>query len=203
MKKIPFVSLVLAGLFAACADSPTEPMSASPSFGVSSPNAPVTVVITIPGAGGYWLGGGVPSNGGNDGLCVTVNGEPGYFQNPHGHIGSNRNEGQCWLEGSGTASTITFHTMANHVVTPSGNVQLNFGLVCDPADPTSCSDTFVHYRKNQNRTSGGGTLFGSGYYVVLGGINAAGNLLAQPPLFATACTVDGGTCYPGAAAISW
>jgi hypothetical protein len=79
---------------------------------------------------------------------------------------------QCLLEEvvEGSTVTVSFALLANYVVAPSGNIQLNF--VTEEPDA-------VHYQKNRNWTGGKGPVFGAGddgsaWTIDLGAIQPAG-----------------------------
>lgn len=62
--------------------------------------------------------------------------------------------------------TVAFADSATYVQSPSGNLALNFDDGCATAAATvtaaQCSERFIHYRANQDRTEGRGVLTGQG-----------------------------------------
>lgn len=195
-----------AGLVAACAETgPVEFDEVRFSNGVAAPGTGTLVSFTVPGeeTEGYWLGSGIAFDDAPNGSCYESEGTPGFYKNPAGRpAGTSQNAGQCWIDGEESEPiVIEFTAYANHVQARSGNEQLNFGKVCDPDDPDVCSDTWVHYKANSDWSQGKGTLYDSGYFIHLGSIDQAGNVIAGRPIVVTACRAAGDNCV--GATIDW
>jgi hypothetical protein len=203
MKSLKLLSLAALATLVACGtDLPTQSQlqadDALLNRGGAAQGAQQQVSSSVVVVGTFQIagtaGGGFRESGpSNNGMGTCLVG--GKYQNNGGNIAQNWPHEQCMNEGS-EAVTVTFSTPATYVVTPSGNVNLNFG-----------PDTHVHYQANQNRTQAAGVLLGSGsdgssWTVSLGQLAGAGNAFAGTrTLSVEACMVGGDTCR--AFTLSW
>jgi len=207
MKKFAFVPMV-AIAFAACADSPTAlstddallnrggAKQGGQTAPVSNPNTPVSAVFVIPGEGGtpYYRESGAGNNG--KGECRSE----GRWYNPENRKTSEKPHSQCLSVSGGQTITVTFSEIANYVVAPSGNVNLNF------SDMAENQDRKLQYHKNHDATDGKGTLVKVGdsvdptrmWMIDLDQalLRGAGNLIDRTGTELKACNVDLG-CFPG------
>jgi hypothetical protein len=172
MKKLlvlPFAAVVA---FAGCSDLTTAPVGEAQFSGVSAPKTAVTGTIQMSEATIRESG---PSNNEN-GTCEAG----GAFRNNGGKLSSSVPHEQCMTAGAIVPVVLNFS--ANYVQATSGNVQLNFGQVCDPEDPSVCSKVYLHYKKNSDTSEGAGTLFASSgglWELLLMNVSGDGNLLIR------------------------
>jgi hypothetical protein len=154
----------------ACSDMGLEPVDAPQFSRAASPNTVVTGTIEVAGATIRESG---PSNNGS-GTCEAG----GAYRNNGGNVASSKPHEQCMSTGAAREVNLTFS--ATYVLASSGNVQLNFGTVCDPEDAASCSKTFLHYKKNGDSSAGAGSFFGNDggvWEILLGNVSAEGNIV--------------------------
>jgi hypothetical protein len=170
MKKT-FAVVAMAAVLGACAEGPMDPMD-GPLFskGAAAPNTAITGTIEVATATIRESG---ASNNGN-GTCETG----GAFRNNGGNLAPTVPHEQCMSTGTPREVSLTFR--ATYVLAGSGNVQLNFGNVCDPDEPAACSDTFLRFHKNSDASSGAGTLFGNDggvWEILLGNVSDTDNII--------------------------
>lgn len=214
MRSIRFVAVTLVAGLAACGAESTAP-AAVESFtatadGVSSPNTPVTatVVVSIEGTVTYRESG--PGNrGGSDndkelGECRVG----GTWYNPKSKTTSANPHPNCRTVSGGTQVTVVFAETANHVVPPSGNVQLNFAPDCSlAANPLLSCGRGLSYKKNADATTGSGRIVttepSTGEWTIDFAhpvFNNTGNLIIRAGTAVVACHATLG-CHPGT--MSW
>ncbi len=169
--------------------------------GVSAPGTPVgaTFTVTIGDVGGTAVQPDGPARNAQNGWCTG-----GVFTNNGGNeaAGTPPHQ-QCLITVEPTIVTVTISgVLANYVVAPNGNINLNFQTCGNGAE---CEDTFVHYRanRNQNDTRGNGSIFGNGddgsvWAIDLGQINHSGNAqIAARELTGLVATSDNGLSASG------
>lgn len=201
MNRMTYLGLVALSL-GACATDPTGP---APSFGkagatsggVSNPGITINAVFTVAYQGAIVYRESGPGNNGK-GECLSE----GRWYNPQNHHTSEKAHPQCATVTGGTI-TVTFTESANYVTPPNGNVQLNFTPDCALSpDPVACGRA-LQYKKNQDLTTGAGSLQTTDVDGRLWTINFAqamlndsGNLINPAGTVLEACNASLG-CWPG------